>query len=70
MQIQVVSLSTLETLSGDTEVNVNIEKVEPLYRFLARQDARRSEEFKQKPLIFTSKSRTTLVEIGSSVLGG
>ena len=44
-------LNYLQTLSG-TEVSV--EKVEPLYRFLARQDARRSEEFKQKPLIFTS----------------
>ncbi len=44
-------LNYLQTLSG-TEVGV--EKVEPLYRFLERQDARRSEEFKQKPLIFTS----------------
>lgn len=45
-------LKYLETLSSDTEVS--IEKVEPLYRFLAQRDARRSEEFKQKPLIFTS----------------
>jgi hypothetical protein len=44
-------INYLQTLSG-TETSV--EKVEPLYRFLARQDARRSEEFKQKPLIFTS----------------
>ena len=45
-------LNYLETLSSDPEVS--IEKVEPLYRFLAQRDARRSEEFKQKPLIFTS----------------
>ncbi len=44
-------LNYLQTLSG---TKTSIEKVEPLYRFLARQDARRSEEFKQKPLIFTS----------------
>ena len=44
-------LNYLQTLSG-TEVSV--EQVEPLYRFLQRQDARRSEEFKQQPLIFTS----------------
>lgn len=44
-------INYLQTLSG-TETSV--EKVEPLYRFLDRQDARRSEEFKQKPLIFTS----------------
>ena len=43
-------LNYLQTLSG-TETSV--EKVEPLYRFLARQDARPREEFKQKPLIFT-----------------
>ena len=47
------ALKYLETLSG-TEVNT--EKVELLYRFLARQDARPREEFKQKPLIFTSNS--------------
>lgn len=46
-------INYLQTLSG-TEISV--EKVEPLYRFLARQDARRSEEFKQKLLIFTSNS--------------
>ena len=45
-------LNYLETLSSDPEVS--IEQVEPLYRFLAQRDARRSEEFKQKPLIFTS----------------
>ena len=44
-------INYLQTLSG-TEVRV--EQVEPLYRFLERQDARRSQEFKQKPLIFTS----------------
>ena len=44
-------INYLQTLSG-TEVSV--EQVESLYRFLERQDARRSEEFKQKPLIFTS----------------
>ncbi|MDD9973029.1 MAG: endonuclease NucS [Candidatus Poribacteria bacterium] len=44
-------INYLQTLSG-TETTV--EKVEPLYRFLDRQDARRGEEFKQKPLIFTS----------------
>ncbi len=44
-------LNYLETLSG-TETSV--EKVEPLYRFLARQDARPREEFEQKPLIFTT----------------
>ena len=47
-------LEYLETLSG-TEASV--EKVKPLYRFLARQDARRSEEFKQKALIFTSNPK-------------
>ena len=51
-------LKYLETLS-DTEVNVNIEKVEPLYRFLARQDARRSEEFKQKRLIFAPNPKSS-----------
>ena len=45
-------LNYLEVLSNDTKASV--EKVEPLYRFLERQDARRSEEFKQKRLIFTS----------------
>ena len=44
-------LNYLQTLSG-TESSV--EKVEPLYRFLARQDARPREEFKAKPLILTS----------------
>ena len=44
-------LNYLQTLSG-TETSV--EKVEPLYRFLARQDARPREEFKQKSLIFTA----------------
>ncbi len=45
-------LKHLQNLSdGDTEVSV--ETVERLYRFLDRQDARRSEEFKQDALIFT-----------------
>ena len=44
-------LNYLQTMSS-TETSV--EKIEPLYRFLARQDARPSEEFKEKPLIFTS----------------
>ena len=44
-------INYLQTLSG-TETKV--EKVEPLYRFLDQQDARRGEAFKQKPLIFTS----------------
>ena len=44
-------LNYLQTLSG-TEANVK--KVEPLYRFLERQDARPHEEFKKNPLIFTS----------------
>ena len=43
-------LNYLRTLSG-TEATVK--DVEPLYRFLNRQDARRSEEFKKNPLIFT-----------------
>ena len=44
-------INYLQTLSG-TETSV--EKVLPLYCFLEDQGARRSEEFKQKPLIFTS----------------
>ena len=44
-------LNYLQTLSG-TEASVK--KVEPLYRFLERQDARPHEEFKENPLIFTS----------------
>ena len=40
-----------KTLSGTA---ANVEKVEPLYRFLARQDARPREEFKENPLIFTA----------------
>ena len=43
-------LNHLRTLSG-TEASVK--DVEPLYRFLNRQDARRSEEFKKNRLIFT-----------------
>ena len=43
-------LNYLRTLSG-TEAKVK--DVEPLYRFLNRQDARRSEEFNKNPLIFT-----------------
>ena len=66
-------LNYLQTLS-DTETSV--EKVEPLYRFLARQDARRSAEFKQKPLIFTHnpkpnwwKSNEVFWEDESAVFG-
>ena len=44
-------LHYLRTLRG---AEARVEKVEPLYRFLARQDARPREGFKQKPLIFTS----------------
>ena len=44
-------LNYLQTLS-DTEMSVK--KVEPLYRFLERQDARPREEFRAKPLILTS----------------
>ena len=44
-------IAYLQTLSG---TKTSVEKVEPLYRFLARQDARPREEFKQKSLIFTS----------------
>ena len=46
-------LDYLQILSGK---EASVEKVEPLYRFLDRQNARRSEEFKQKPLIFAPKS--------------
>ena len=46
----------LQTLSG---TKASVEKVEPLYRFLARQDARRSEEFKQKPLIFVPNPKSS-----------
>ena len=43
-------LNYLRTLSG---TKATVKDVEPLYRFLNRQDARRSEEFKKNPLIFT-----------------
>ena len=43
-------LKYLQTLSGTT---VSIEDIEPLYRFLDRQDARPREKFKEKSLIFT-----------------
>ena len=43
-------INYLQTLSG-TEATVK--DVEPLYRFLNRQDARRGEEFKKNALIFT-----------------
>ena len=43
-------LKYLQTLSGTT---VSIEDIEPLYRFLYRQDARPREKFKEKSLIFT-----------------
>ena len=43
----------LQILSGKT---VSIEEIKPLYRFLARQDARPSEKFEEEPLIFTPSS--------------
>ena len=43
-------MNYLQTLSN---TKVSMEKVEPLYRFLDRQNARRGEEFKKNPLIFT-----------------
>ena len=43
-------LKYLQTLSGTT---VSIEDIEPLYRFLDRQDARPREKFKEESLIFT-----------------
>ena len=49
-------LNYLEALSG---AETSVEKVEPLYRFLARQDARRSEEFKQKSLIFVPNPKSS-----------
>ena len=42
-------LTYLQTLSG---AKVGVEKVEPLYRFLAGQDARPREKFKEEYLIF------------------
>ena len=42
-------LKYLQTLSGTT---VGIEEIEPLYRFLDRQDARPREKFEEEPLIF------------------
>ena len=44
-------LKYLQTLSGGT--TVSIEEIEPLYRFLNRQDARPRERFKEESLIFT-----------------
>ena len=43
-------MNYLQTLSN---TKVSMETVERLYRFLDRQDARRGEEFKKNPLIFT-----------------
>ena len=43
-------LNYLRTLSG---TKATVKDVELLYHFLNRQDARRSEEFKKNPLIFT-----------------
>ena len=43
-------LNYLQTLSGKT---VSFKDVEPLYRFLDRQDARPREKFEEEPLIFT-----------------
>ena len=42
-------MNYLQTLSGST---VNVEDIEPLYRFLHRQDARRQEKFEAERLIF------------------
>ena len=42
-------LNYLQTLSG---TKVSVEKVEPLYRFLVRQDARPREKFKAESLLF------------------
>ena len=39
-------LNYLQTLSGTI---VSIEKIEPLYRFLDRQDARPREKFEEEP---------------------
>ena len=44
-------LKYLQTLSGGT--TVSIEEIEPLYRFLYRQDARPREKFEEESLIFT-----------------
>lgn len=44
-------LNYLQTLSGS--ITVSLKDVEPLYRFLYRQDARPREEFKEEALIFT-----------------
>ena len=60
-------LKYLKALSG-TEVSV--EKVEPLYRFLDRQDARPREKFKEEALLFAPNPQPVLVANGSSVLGG
>ena len=43
-------LNYLQALSGTT---VNLKDVEPLYRFLARQEARPHEKFEEESLIFT-----------------
>ena len=43
-------INYLQTLSGS---KVNVEDIEPLYRFLDRQRAQRKEEFEANPLIFT-----------------
>ena len=42
----------LKDLSSNSST-VSVEDIEPMYRFLDRQDARRKEEFETKPLIFT-----------------
>ena len=44
-------LNYLQTLSGSTKVR--LKDVEPLYRFLDRQDARPREKFEEEALIFT-----------------
>ena len=49
-------MNYLQTLSGST---VNVEDIEPLYRFLDQYKARREEEFETKHLIFTPKPESS-----------
>lgn len=46
-------LNYLQILSGN---KITVEEIEPLYRFLARQDARPREKFKEEPLLFAPNS--------------
>ncbi len=50
--------SVLNYLQALSRTGVSVEQVKPLYCFLAQQNSCRSEEFKQKPLIFTSNPET------------